>query len=580
MKWEVLGKLKTQKSKVPPIRRAGKNLGQRPMSLWLKNSKLNVEEVVDLLLRNRGVKTKKEKEEFLQPRNPMEKGFWDDVIKGKLKTELGKAVERIVQAIKQRGMIVIYGDYDVDGICGTAILWETINSLGGRVMPYIPERFEDGYGIKAERVEKLKEKWPDLRLVITVDNGIVANKAIEEISVGGVEVIVTDHHETGKDLPKAKAVVHTTELSGSGVTWVLALRLARGKLPKAEVKEKLGLVAMGTVADLLPLVGMNRSLVKWGLEELRRTERVGVRAICGEARIKQEEVGTYEIGYVLGPRLNAAGRMASAMAALRLICTPNGRQAAKLAEELEVTNRERQQVLSDLVEKARGMWEEKERRKLIFLSGEEYHEGVIGLVAGRLVEEFHLPAIVVARGERYSKASARSVPGLNIIEVIREASAWLVDAGGHAAAAGFTVATERMVEVEEKLTGVVEERLTREMLKKSLRVDMELPFETVDLEMAAAVGELAPFGLGNSVPVFASYGVEVREARLVGSEGKHLRLRLGKDDKSLSAIGFGMGGRYEELPVGEKVDAAYNLSVDEWQGERRVELRLKDVKIS
>lgn len=544
-----------------------------------------VEGVVRRLLINRGVETDRARKEYLEPTDPMKAELWERMIKGDLKRGLVRAEERIIQAIKHGEEIVIYGDYDTDGVCATAVLWEVLNDLGAKVWPYIPERFGEGYGLNVDSVKKLVKERLGLKLVITVDNGIVAGERIREIG-SLVDVIVTDHHQLSGKKPRAVAVVHTTELSGSGVSWLLAFHLyqmvMKRKWPgveKIDLREKLGLAAIGTVADLLALVGVNRSLVKWGIDELRKTKRVGITYLCEKAGVVQKEIDAYLIGFVLAPRLNAMGRMEQAMESLRLICTRKKDRAEGLAGRLQEVNRRRQEVLEETTERAREVWSER-KGKLIFVSDEAYHEGVIGLVAGKLVEEYWLPAVVVSKGEKYSKASARSIAGLNIIEAIMEVKEELVDAGGHPMAAGFTVETEKLSRVEKKLAVAVEKRLTEEILQRQLRVDMMLPFEALTDELGKGIEVMAPFGLGNPQPVFVTGGAEVREVRLVGNMGQHLKLCLVEGGREMNAIGFGMGARYDELVGGGEVEVAYNLVIEEWQGRRKRSLRLKDFHVT
>ena len=577
MKWKIINELNIKSSKL-------KNGG-------VKES-FDVEGVVGMLLRNRGLTTEKEREEFLSPEDPMGDGFRGKLVKGELKRGLERAVKRVVQAIEAGEEIVVYGDYDADGICGTAILWETLNEIGARVLPYIPERFTEGYGLNVESVKRLKEERPGMNLVITVDHGIVAGERIESLK-GLVDVVVTDHHQPSEasfeKLGKvACAVVYTTKLSGSGVSWLLAYALWQeasskkwGRVMGVDLREKLGLVAIGTVADLLPLLGVNRSLVKWGLAALRKTNRPGIRYLCEKIGIKQSEIDTYQIGFMLAPRLNAMGRMEHAMESLRLVCTRRNERALGLAEKLQNVNRERQRVLDETVERAKMVWG-KRKEKLIFIADESFHEGVIGLVAGRLVEEYWLPAIIVSKGERYSKASARSIVGLNMIEFIREAGELLVDAGGHPMAAGFTVETAKLGELAKFLTEKAEEKLTEDLLERVLTIDAEISLASLSEVLWSELSKMAPFGLGNPQPVFETRDVEVVGVKLVGREGQHLKLELrqggARGKVNYEAIWFGVGERYAEFLRGQVVDVAYNLVANEWGGERRLELRLKDVR--
>ncbi|EKD65083.1 MAG: hypothetical protein ACD_50C00197G0010, partial [uncultured bacterium] len=339
------------------------------------SQKLETEDVIKILLENRGLKTKKEIDEFLNPK--LEQVNIKSI--GIDKTELRKAIERIVKAIKNKEKIVVFGDYDADGICGTAILWETLHSMGADVMPYIPHRIEEGYGLSETGIKNLKLKIKNCGLIITIDNGIVANKAVDFANKAGIDVIVTDHHVPSKKLPDALAIVHTTKLCGAGVAYLLSQEIKNG-----EEDNHLELVALATVADLVPLVGANRTLVKFGIEKLRQTKRIGLLELYKESGLRQSEIGVYEIGHIIAPRLNAMGRLEDGIESLRLLCTNNQEKARMLAYKLGSTNRQRQELTIQAVEHARleVISKKSEIKSLMFISHESYQQGVIGLVAG------------------------------------------------------------------------------------------------------------------------------------------------------------------------------------------------------
>ncbi len=610
-----------------------------------ENEELRTKNIVEILLNNRGLKTKKEVEDFLNPK--LESVTLENV--GIDIGQVKKGLKRIKKAIEHKEKIVVFGDYDVDGITGTAILWETLFSLGADVMPFIPSRVEEGYGLSLKGIENCKLQIENLSLIITVDNGIVANEAVNFAKENGIDVIITDHHTVGKKLPDALAIIHTTKLCGAAVAFLLSrevrnvilgseatpestLRLrsgekphpslllkGEGKLPLllgeggGEVKsEHLALVALATVADLVPLTGANRTLLKFGLEALKKTTRPGLLALFEEAQIDRENLDVYAIGHVIGPRLNAMGRMESAMDSLRLLCTKDNMRARVLANKLGVTNRERQVLTKSLGEHAIAAFSNKplaisEKKKLLFIADDSYEQGIIGLVAGKLVEEFYRPAIVLAKGEKYSKASARSVSGFNIIEFIRSASHLLVDAGGHPMAAGFTVETEKILELQKVLEDLAEEQLHDGLLTRILKIDSEIPLDLVSQELFNELQKLGPFGMANFEPIFASK-VVIQEARKIGAEGKHLKLRIkpviarsvvtkqsaqnkiatqtsfARNDKlnngntSFNAIAFGMGEMFDRLKPGQEVEMAYTVDENVWNGTTELQLKVKDIK--
>src|SRR3989344_2107355 len=454
-------------------------------------------ELIEFLLRNRGIK-KSEFNNFLNP--DLSKVTAKNV--GINLAELEKSSKRIKDAIKKKEKIVVFGDYDVDGICGSAILWETLKDAGGDVLPYIPNRFEEGYGLSKNAISNLKSQIPDVTLVITIDNGIVSGDGVDFAKESGIDVIVTDHHVPGNSLPAAFSIVHTTRLLGGGVASLLAQNL-KSQIPKSKSSDDnhLELVCLATIADLVPLTGANRTLVSLGIKKLRETKRPGLLELFKEAEIEASEIDTYVIGHIIAPRLNAMGRMEDAMDSLRLLCTNNSQRAKELAKKLGDTNRIRQTLTIDTFYHAKAQVDEKTKNKLLFVHHDSYPEGIIGLVAGRLTEEYYLPSIVISKGKRLIKASARSISGFNIIEFIRNASEFLVDAGGHPMAAGFTFETKNLNKVEKKFQELAAQILTKELLRKKTRIDCELPLGGLDLELYEEISKLEPFGMGNPIPV-------------------------------------------------------------------------------
>jgi len=519
---------------------------------------------MDILLENRGVATKKEKNVFLNPPDPANLTSKDVGID---KVSVTKAIKRIQNAIKDKESIVVYADYDADGITAGAIMWEALHSLGGSVMPYIPHRVEEGYGLSIKGIDAVREQY-DPTLIITVDHGITAWEKVTYAKKKGIDVIITDHHVKPKKLPDC-TTIHTTKLSGAGVSWFLAKELTSFS--------PLELVALGTIADMVPLVGPNRSIVKYGLAAINNTNRVGLEALMTDAGLTKGALDAYCVSHMLAPRLNAAGRIEHAMDALRLICTKQEVKARLLAEKLGLTNRQRQQLTEEMVLHARELLPKSPKllRKLIFISHESYNPGVIGLVAGKLVEEYYRPAIVVSKGEVFSKASARSINGFNIVEAIRSCSDILVDVGGHPMAAGFTVETKNLTVLRERLEKLAEDELNEEKLTRTLKIDTEIPLDLVTPELYKQLQQLQPFGFGNPESVFASRSVKVYDVRLVGADGKHLKLRL----SSIDAIAFNMGNLYSQLQNQATVDLAYTIDMNTWNGTSRLQLKVKDIHI-
>jgi single-stranded-DNA-specific exonuclease len=555
-RWEIISKLKVQ------------------------NSNFKIDNVIVSLLENRGFTDKKAIADFLNPK--LEDVTTQNV--GIDDTHLQKALKRIRKAIETKEQIVVFGDYDVDGITGSAILWETLHSLGAKVIPYIPNRIDEGYGLSIKGITNLKEQIENISLIITTDNGIVANAAVDFANEQKIDVIITDHHTTGENLPNAYAIVHTTKLCGAGVAYLLSKDI-RKSLNADGINDEfedlhLELAALGTVADLVPLTGANRAIVKNGLNRLAQTQRIGLRELYKQAGLEKDLFSVYEIGYVIAPRLNAAGRIESAMDSLRLLCTRSLARAQLLAEQLELTNKERQFVMRKASDHAKEQIRLLPKLQNVLVIGhQEYPQGVIGLVAGKLVEEFYRPAIVLSIGETETKASARSVNGFNIIEFLRSANDHLINVGGHPMAAGFTVETKNLKVLQEFLEKSAEELLTEEILTRRLKIDCELPLSILDKKLFDSLQQLAPFGMGNPEPVFASRGVTVENMRLMGKESTHLKLWLKADGKSFEAIAFGMGELASEIKTGDKIDVAYTLDENTWNGSTKLQLKVKDIQL-
>ncbi len=594
MKWSVLSKVKSKK-----------NVSQDFVG---QNAKVESSgEIIKILLENRGLKAKKEIADFLTPASPENLTAKDIDINV---VDLKKAIARIRSSIKKEEPIVVYGDYDADGICATAIMWETLRNLGAQVMPFIPLREKEGYGLSKEGIDtithdpryKIQDTNKETRkqkqgLIITVDSGIVAHKAVEYAKAKGLDVIILDHHEKPQKLPRAFTIVHTLQLCASGVAFFVSTILKKNdSLKESFFNNLLELAAIATVTDLVPLIGPNRSIVKYGLELLNKTTRPGLRALFEVAGI--EKVGTYEIGFMIGPRLNASGRIENALTALRLLCTRDSNKARELATLLNSTNRDRQLMLEEQTLNALNSYERRatSHERIIIVEHESYHQGVIGLIAGRLVEKYYLPAIVIAKGETLSKASARSISGFNIIEAIRQTDELLINAGGHPMAAGFTIETNKISEFKTQISELAAKKISPEMLQKTLRIDCELSLQEINMDLYKDLARLAPFGLGNPEPVFCSQ-VTVQSFRTVGAEGKHLKLTVAvslslitgsspvasdkftSDNVVFDAIAFNMGHLASNLKIGQEIELAYNLDLNIFNGSQTLQLKVKDIKI-
>jgi single-stranded-DNA-specific exonuclease len=499
------------------------------------------------------------------------------------------AVTRVRQAIRKGELTAVYGDFDADGVTGTVLLTETLSSLGARVTAYIPHRVDEGYGLHEGAIRTLARQG--VTLLITVDCGARAISEVERARNLGIDVIVTDHHSLKNELPAALAVINTRRedcsypfkgLSGAGIAFKLAqaLLLVNGQLPLSpqstplEEERLLDLVALGTVADLSPLVDENRSLVKKGLAQLATAQRPGIKAMMEEADVSPDRVTAATIGYVLGPRLNAAGRMDHAMLSFQLLTAASPSHARELARTLEEMNRVRRETTMSTLEAARVQVSEQEDEPVLYAAAADYHEGVLGLVAQRLCEEFYRPVVVTKMGKELSVSSARSVDEFDITAALDECASLLQRHGGHAKAAGFTAINENLLAVRTKLSQIAAERLAGTELRPTLNIDAQIPLSELKPEHFSLFQQLEPLGAGNPEPLFASSGVAVRDSREVGD--RHLRLTLSDGSFRWHGIAFGMGDYLHD--VAPLIDVVYTPQVRTYRNEEELQLKVEDFR--
>lgn len=549
----------------------------------IDSPRITSNEILHLLLKQRGITTQEEREQFLTPKDPYtvapESVGIDPIM-------LENAAERIERAVKNKESIIVYADYDADGVTAGTVMWETVFAMGGKVMPYIPHREAEGYGLSTAGIDTVKKEH-NANLIITVDHGITGHEKVDYAKSLGIDVIVTDHHTKSDVLPDT-TIVHTTSLSGSGVSWFVAKTLFernKDRLVKdIDPYDLLGIASIGTIADLLPLSSVNRAIASFGLKALSNSSRLGILALLQEAALEGKALTTYDISHILAPRINALGRLDHALDALRLLCTTDEKRAIALAGKLSLVNKERQNVTLESTLHAKQKVSDAKthlQKKILVIADESYNQGIIGLIAGKLVEEHYLPSIVLSLGETISKASARSIPGFNIVEAIRSQSDLLVDVGGHPMAAGFTIETKQLPLFIQRMEEYAEKNITKEMTVRILPVDMQIPLELVTADLFHTLQQLAPFGMANYDPVFVSTNVTLLEARLVGQEGKHLKLKIQNERKqTIEAIAFNMGSMYKELVAQKKVNLAYTITNNVWNGKEKIELKIKDILIN
>jgi single-stranded-DNA-specific exonuclease len=506
------------------------------------------------------------------------------------------AVDRIRFAMEHHEPIAVYGDYDVDGVTATALLVQTLRALDAEVRGYIPNRFEEGYGLNKDALDVLKADG--VKLVITVDCGIRSPDEALHARTIGLDLIISDHHHPAEgDLPPALAVINPKQhgdiypdkdLAGVGIAYKIAeALLSNGKAETSNengnsslptLNSLLDLVALGTVADLAPLIGENRMLVRRGLRQMRQTQRQGLFSLAQVADLALTKITAMNIGFGLGPRLNASGRLESALASFELLTTTDFMRAGQLAQQLEVQNRERQRITRDMQSQAESIaLSEDPNAYLLFASHPEFNSGVVGLAASRLTETYYRPAIVASQGHEETRGSCRSIPEFHITDALDQCAELLVRHGGHAAAAGFTVRNENLPELVRRLKEIAAQKLSVQDLRPTVTADAELSLTQLGPEMIKNLSYLEPTGYGNPDPAFVARNVKVRSFRTVGAEGKHLKLSL-EDEKRITheAIGFRLGYWIKDLPP--RIDILFTYEVNEYNGRTSYQLNLKDLK--
>jgi single-stranded-DNA-specific exonuclease len=508
---------------------------------------------------------------------------------------MAEAVERLARGLRAQEAIAIYGDYDVDGITATAVLSWFFRDIGVPVPYYLPHRMREGYGLNAEAVRQLAAQGT--RLLITVDCGITGHEEVRLAKSLGMDVIVTDHHQVPPTLPEAVAVLNphqptcaypAKELAGVGLAFKLVMalraRLRRespwaGRLPN--LRRHLDLVALGTIADIAPLVGENRILVRHGLQALTKSEKLGVQALKQVAGLDDQAVGPRQVGFALAPRLNAAGRLAAAQAGVELLLSEDAARAEQLARDLDMMNRERQAVQAAIYAEAKAAIEAEgsvKERGAIVLASDRWHPGVVGIVASKLVEEFGRPTILIGLEGSMGKGSGRSIAAFHLYQALVVCQEHLMGFGGHEHAAGLRIGREQVPAFREALNRWASEQLTAAAYTPPLEIDAEVRLEDIDDHLLEFMARLEPFGEGNPQPLLLTRGVEVvGEPTTVGKEQQHLRLTLRQGHTILRSIGFGMGGCLAQAKAGY-LDIAFTPQRHSWNGHEERQLVLKDLR--
>lgn len=561
---------------------------------------LAVHPLVATLLLHRGVSNSDVAKGFLLPQ-------LTDLHDPQLLPGVTRAADRLCQAVADGQPIVIYGDYDVDGITASAVLWHLLKLAGADVRVYVPHRIEEGYGLNSDAIMRLASTGP---LIVSVDCGITAAEPARTAKAAGIDLIITDHHHfdpptRSRPLPEAHTLVHPClpgsqyphgTLCGAAVAFKLGWQFARAycgsdRLPgpfKQMLLDLLSYVALGTIADVVPLVGENRVLAVHGLGRIKQTQFVGLNALIDASGLRDEKIDAYHVGFVLAPRLNACGRMGHASQASRLLTDADSDEAVEIADFLTKENLRRREVEREIFQEAKAMvidggYDSADCRAIV-LGKAGWHSGVIGIVASRLVEAYSRPVVMLSYqddsvgGE--AQGSARSVDRVSICEAFDHCASLLNTYGGHAMAAGLRMNVERVDAFRRQLVDFVNSRLDTEDLISTIEIDAECTLEDVTVEVLEQLDRLAPFGRSNPWPVFRAQDVMLdRMAQRVGGGGKHLRLLVRQGRRLVSAVGFGLGELAEQLPVGVRLDVVFEPKLSNWQGRKRAEMHIKDLRV-
>jgi single-stranded-DNA-specific exonuclease len=519
-----------------------------------------------------------------------------DLIDPFLFSGMKKATERISKAIKNKEVIAIFGDYDADGVTAAVVLYETLKDLGAeKIVCYIPDRQLEGYGMNEKAVEYLSEQ--KVNIIITVDCGITNVKEVDKARDMKMDVIITDHHHIPPKIPASCAVVNPNKdkseisdekLAGVGVVFKLAQALYQKMAPekKEQLKWALDLVAIGTIADCVPLLKENRILAKYGLIVLSKTRRAGLKEMFQTGRIKISEncvPDTHQVAYQIAPRINAAGRMDHASASFKLLTEKNRVIARDMALEAEIKNQERQKITGEIFREVQILANNSFRdKKFIFAENKHWPVGILGLVAGKIAEYFKKPTAIFQRQEKEFVGSFRSIPEVDIIKAIEKCSDLLSKFGGHSQAAGVSVSIENFEKFYEKISGLIENDLNGKEIVSQIEFDLEINPDDINWELAGEIKKMEPFGTENEEPVFCARNMIIGDCKIVGNGQKHWKFLLKAENgspKIFDAIGFSLAENFPQIKKNDKIDIVFHIQEDEWNGNKKIQLEILDLKL-
>ena len=576
---------------------------------WIVNKQITTKErnqfpqinlIILQLLFNRKLKTQKQIDEFLDP------DYNQNVYDPFLFSGMNKTIKRIFSAIENQELIMVHGDYDADGICGSLILIETLEKLGAKTDIYIPDRAKEGYGLKEKAIDyinqKNKENKQEKGLIITVDCGIKSAEAVEYAQKNNIDVIITDHHIFDENLPKAFTVIHTgigealypfKPLAGAGVAFKLAQVLLKEKQKMDDKfnfegfeKWLLDLLAIATIADLVPMLGENKTLTKYGLVVLNKTKRIGLKKLIEiSGFLPTSELTVYNVGFQLAPRINATGRLKNANTSYQLLKTKNEKEAEKIAKELDEINKKRQQIVEEIILQAiNQIGIITNKQKILFALDKNWPEGVLGLVAGKLCQKFNRPTLIMTHkeenGQQLLIGSGRS-NNFDLISALEKNKDILVSFGGHKCACGFKFLKNDLENFREKLIQIAKEEISNQDLIPILNIDQEIILSDITWELFNELKKFEPCGKENPQPKFLIKNLKIINLEKMGQEKQHLKLLvIDEKQKTIKMIGFGFGEKGDTLNINDKIDAIVEINFNKWNGNKELQLKIVDLKNS
>ncbi len=541
---------------------------------------LGISRLQSILLINRGIITPEAAYKYLHPKI-------EDLHNPFLMKDMEKVVKRIFKAIENGEKILIYGDFDVDGITSVSVLQSALEELGAKCKYFIPQRLSDGYGLKEDVI--IDSKKQGFSLVISVDCGIRATEVAEKAKEIGIDLIITDHHLPGEKIPDAYAILNPKQknctypeknLAGVGVVFKLIEALFTEKGFKEEARKYLKIVAIGTIADIVSLTGENRVIVKYGLMDLKNTKNIGLKTLLEFSGLKNKDISCMDVAFKVAPRINAVGRMGGTSAAVELFNSSDQEFVTKVVKDMNFKNMKRQHEEGNILKEINELTIKRPeifKEKIIVVAGENWHRGVIGIVASRLVEKYHRPAIVLSIENGEAHGSSRSTSKFHLLNALKSCNEYLIRYGGHALAAGLTLQSDKIEVFRKKINEYAETVMSEEDFKPELKIDSYLSLSDISFKLVEEINELAPFGEGNPLPVFATENVKLYSGPWLLKE-KHLKIKVGNVLQNFDAVWWKKGFLFDELIYQKKISIAYTIHLNEHNGNTTLQLNLKDMK--